>query len=253
MIKFFRKIRRKLLTENKFSKYLLYAIGEIVLVVIGIIIALQVNNWNENRKDRALEHDYYCRILDDFNLEQKHIKEYYENTNQKIEAAKQLLQDMYHSNKDNYTMMNNWIETQRLPVYVPRRVAFNDLTSSGNFKILTDVEIKNSLALYYDELENILRQMNQNRDFLVNRSYPEDPVGFGIQELDYLKSELGEDIYALLDKPNWLHNPNHPNFQEFQNDIVMTIALYDRAKQHLSLVSENMKLPYKLVKNKCHD
>ena len=50
MIKFFRKIRQKLLSENKFSKYLLYAVGEIVLVVIGILIALQINNWNENRK-----------------------------------------------------------------------------------------------------------------------------------------------------------------------------------------------------------
>ena len=50
MIKLFRKIRQKLLSENKFSKYLIYAIGEIVLVVIGILIALQVNNWNEIRK-----------------------------------------------------------------------------------------------------------------------------------------------------------------------------------------------------------
>ncbi|PIQ17449.1 MAG: hypothetical protein COZ75_13325, partial [Flavobacteriaceae bacterium CG_4_8_14_3_um_filter_34_10] len=51
MIKFFRKIRQKTLTENKFGKYLTYAIGEIILVVIGILIALQINNWNENRKN----------------------------------------------------------------------------------------------------------------------------------------------------------------------------------------------------------
>ncbi len=50
MIKFFRKVRQKMLTENRFSKYLLYAIGEIILVVIGILIALQLNNWNETRK-----------------------------------------------------------------------------------------------------------------------------------------------------------------------------------------------------------
>ncbi|WP_432411423.1 DUF6090 family protein [Rasiella sp. SM2506] len=50
MIKFFRKIRERMIIENKFSKYLLYAIGEIVLVVIGILIALSINNWNENRK-----------------------------------------------------------------------------------------------------------------------------------------------------------------------------------------------------------
>ncbi|MBW2938506.1 hypothetical protein KXJ69_10330 [Aureisphaera sp. CAU 1614] len=55
MIKFFRRIRQKLLSENKFSKYLLYAIGEIVLVVIGILIALQINNWNEERKLKTEE------------------------------------------------------------------------------------------------------------------------------------------------------------------------------------------------------
>ncbi len=50
MIKFFRKIRQRLLTENKFSKYLLYAFGEVILVVIGILIALQINNWNAEQK-----------------------------------------------------------------------------------------------------------------------------------------------------------------------------------------------------------
>ena len=55
MIKFFRQIRQKLLTENRFNKYLIYAIGEIVLVVIGILIALQINNWNENRKENLSE------------------------------------------------------------------------------------------------------------------------------------------------------------------------------------------------------
>ncbi|MET6991632.1 DUF6090 family protein [Sediminicola arcticus] len=55
MIKFFRKIRQNLLTENKFSKYLIYAIGEIILVVIGILIALQINNNSENHKKQQFE------------------------------------------------------------------------------------------------------------------------------------------------------------------------------------------------------
>ena len=55
MLRFFRQIRQRLLTDNKFSKYLLYAVGEILLVVIGILIALQINNWNEERiKDEAV-------------------------------------------------------------------------------------------------------------------------------------------------------------------------------------------------------
>ena len=55
MIKFFRQIRQQLVMENKTSKYLKYAIGEIVLVMIGILLALQINNWNETRKDRVFE------------------------------------------------------------------------------------------------------------------------------------------------------------------------------------------------------
>jgi hypothetical protein len=62
MMKFFRKIREKLLSKSKFSKYLIYAIGEIILVVIGILIALQINNWNQNRKDDRILKEYLEKI-----------------------------------------------------------------------------------------------------------------------------------------------------------------------------------------------
>lgn len=67
MIKFFRKFRQNLLSEGKTGKYLKYAIGEIILVVIGILIALQINNWNEDRKSEAKKQDYYVQLLDDLN------------------------------------------------------------------------------------------------------------------------------------------------------------------------------------------
>ena len=65
MIKFFRKFRRDLLTENKFIKYLIYAIGEIILVMVGILLALQVNNWNEGNKRKVLE----VNILQDIKID----------------------------------------------------------------------------------------------------------------------------------------------------------------------------------------
>ena len=65
MIKFFRKIRQKLLTENKFSKYLIYAIGEIILVVIGILIALQINNWNEHQKVKNTQKKYLTLLKEE--------------------------------------------------------------------------------------------------------------------------------------------------------------------------------------------
>jgi hypothetical protein len=65
MIKFFRKIRQRLLTENKFSKYLIYAIGEIILVVIGILIALQINSWNDHRVRKSEISSIYLSIKEE--------------------------------------------------------------------------------------------------------------------------------------------------------------------------------------------
>ena len=67
MIKFFRNIRQNLLNEGKTTKYLKYAIGEIVLVVIGILIALQINNWNINRLNIEKENRYLNEIKNNLN------------------------------------------------------------------------------------------------------------------------------------------------------------------------------------------
>ena len=74
MIKFFRKIRQKLLSENKFSRYLIYAIGEIVLVVFGILIALQINNWNEKQKQKKQLDSIYITVQQNLKTDLKNIK-----------------------------------------------------------------------------------------------------------------------------------------------------------------------------------
>lgn len=69
MIKLFRNIRKNLLQEGKTTKYFKYAIGEIVLVVIGILIALQINTWNENRKAKTYENQVYKQIYNDVKID----------------------------------------------------------------------------------------------------------------------------------------------------------------------------------------
>lgn len=83
MIKFFRKIRLDLLSEGKTAKYLKYAIGEIILVVIGILIALGINNWNENRKLEEIRQSYYHQLIEDFEAD----KAYAENQIQLMESS----------------------------------------------------------------------------------------------------------------------------------------------------------------------
>ena len=86
MIKFFRKIRQNLLMENKTGKYFKYAIGEIILVVIGILIALQINTWNKERIEQRTEHTYLTNIkrdlkhqLDSIDIHLSYEKKYIEN------------------------------------------------------------------------------------------------------------------------------------------------------------------------------
>ena len=69
MITIFRHIRQRLLQENKLSRYLFYALGEVLLVVIGILIALQINNANEARRDRGIEINYLKNLRADLLLE----------------------------------------------------------------------------------------------------------------------------------------------------------------------------------------
>jgi len=77
MIKFFRHIRKSLLMENKTGKYFKYAIGEIILVVIGILIALQINNWNENNNLNKLRQEYYHQLLVDLQKDVESINEFF--------------------------------------------------------------------------------------------------------------------------------------------------------------------------------
>ena len=70
MINFFRKTRKKLADDNKPLKYMRYAIGEIVLVVIGILIALSINNWNERVKNEQKEKDHLVNLLQELKLDE---------------------------------------------------------------------------------------------------------------------------------------------------------------------------------------
>ncbi len=144
MLRFFRQIRQRLLTENRFSKYLLYAVGEILLVVIGILIALQINNWNEERKLRQEEQILLRQLRDDYaaNLEQ---------LDNKIESRKVLI----NSSKDLLSFFDNPSYADKdsvisklgnlgwTPTFDP---IDNDLVASGRINIIQNQKLKTLLT-----------------------------------------------------------------------------------------------------------
>ncbi len=147
MIKFFRKIRQKLLSENKFSKYLIYAIGEIILVVIGILIALSINNWKENVNKETLRNEYKAALINDFTKDTIQINDRLLRNKlriQRINSISDSLANGYFNNLDSYYKLynNQFVGIRVTNVYNTN--SFNLLVSSGKIDLF-DKDLRNEL------------------------------------------------------------------------------------------------------------
>ena len=143
MIKFFRNIRKKLLQEGKITNYLKYAIGEIVLVVIGILIALQINNWNESRKLRIQEVKYLKNLLADLNTELKSNDSMIVYRSKKARASASILSYQPPKNLEQIYTFEKTLELVYFwKTFIPSNNTFKELSSSGNLNTLKNDSIK---------------------------------------------------------------------------------------------------------------
>jgi len=208
MIKFFRKIRQQMLTENKFSKYLLYAIGEIILVVIGILIALQINTWNNTNIDRQKEKEYLNNLIEDLktqtNLINTQIKH---EANMRLNCEKALRQlNAKNINGDSITVYLGNITRRTFVVNDP---TFQDLISSGNILLIKDNELRKKILSFYQYLEYsalVMQTSNETsiaeyRDFLfdnnvVNMNFIDDlTVAGGVDfSVNTVSCTLGKEL-----------------------------------------------------------
>lgn len=161
MLKFFRKIRQKLLSESKFSKYLLYAVGEIILVVIGILIALQINNWNEQRITRDKELVYLNGIKNDLEMNILEIDEFTANRKEQVRAANKILEHYNGKPVDDWNAFNK----NAVSIYTWQRFfqidnTFQELINSGNLAIISNEDIKKGLL----NLDVLYKKLNYNED-----------------------------------------------------------------------------------------
>ena len=166
MIPFFRKIRFKLAQDNKFLQYSRYATGEIVLVVIGILIALQINNWNEEKKTRKIE----LKLLEELRADLEETKVDLLTDIDKAEYEllvidslyQQILNDQSASNPQPIQISMQFIfNRSRL---VPKNSAYESLQAFGINLISNDLLRKNITDLYelqlvrVDDLEKYIKE-----------------------------------------------------------------------------------------------
>lgn len=150
MIKIFRKFRLKLVPGSRAGKYLLYAAGEIILVVIGILLALQVNNWNEDRKDRNREQKILKSIYDDISMDRKNLNAMIENETRNGNLNKELISILKSPvSKYDSSMDSLFGKINRYDVFYPQKIGYESLKSIG-LDVLKNDELKSVIVDLYD-------------------------------------------------------------------------------------------------------
>ncbi len=201
MIKFFRNFRLMLMTENNSSdpkdsnvspkrrvmKYLLYAIGEIVLVVIGILIALQINNNNDLRKERVKELHYLENIKQDLLFNNQELDKYIKIRTKCIESASSLIEHFEGKQIEDYAAFNSLgVEIYSWQKFHQNDNTFQELVNSGNLSLISNDSIKNMLQ----NLEALYKVMKSE----------EDHFRFDTETLIY------EPLYRLMDLHKLVNN-----------------------------------------------
>jgi hypothetical protein len=167
MIPFFRKLRKKLADDNKPLKYLRYAIGEIVLVVIGILIALQINNWNEERKNYFKLTTILNIILEDIKEDAINLKTAIDDLTETNKKTKLFLlqQDFNGFTRDS---LENRLETFNVNIDYQTN-GFEYLRNSGITDYGTYGEVIKSIIWYYDnKLVNLKIRENSYNQAVTN-------------------------------------------------------------------------------------
>lgn len=156
MIRFFRTLRQHLLGENRFSKYLLYAIGEIVLVVIGILIALQINNWNESRKEQKVLKEVLLNLKQDIEEDLVNLESLKKRLQERSGHAAMVLSALQDpgSLKDTSALVVALTRSGWILNYTPTFATYKEIMNSGKLSLIGSEDLKKALADYLSQVED---------------------------------------------------------------------------------------------------
>jgi hypothetical protein len=249
MLRFFRKIRQNLLAENKFTKYLFYALGEIILVVIGILIALAINNANQKRLTEKNEETYLIGLKEEFQTSKLKLKELIAVNQSNYTGAKQILE---------YTNANAMPPSEDLfskvlystfstdIAFNPNNSLLQEMINSGNLKNLSNPELRIELTNWVSTIEDIRRQeeelgiqrikvldMFRTNNYSLRTIFEKAGVS---ESLGLPNTEITESNLSLLDS------------KEFENNVLMfIITSYATEEVHYRPLMQDLDKILKLI------
>jgi hypothetical protein len=226
MIKFFRKIRYDLMEKNKTGKYLKYAIGEIILVVIGILIALSINNWNESRKQSTSEKEFITSIKNDLKQDKAFILLIVEILEPKIEANKTLNSDLLNLYKNDRKSLDSifqiYFKSQR--TFYPISGSYESAVSGNQITVFRNKElIQKVIKLYnstYDRLIDNGQILDERWAFVSKKYSYERRTGHTREMKPEQLSEFLDDLYHHYAQMIWYQNQLKSTVVEIDEIIV---------------------------------
>ena len=249
MIKFFRKIRRNLLSEGMTGKYIKYAIGEIILVVIGILIALAISNWNDNRKKNNETSDFKGRLTEEIEININNVDRAIEIQSKHIAASKSML-DMFHKDQENINPES--LDSLMIIIYQSASVEINNGTFSeglntGKIGSIPSDKLRSALYSLISIISDTrrLEQINSNdlngpfTQFL----YPNYNYRKMDDKFSEYKGEIGETKFIDFDNLSLLNNMEFENYMDnryFNNSV--QLEQYEKLKTELLRIKKLLQI-----------
>ena len=249
MLRFFRRIRQNLLAEKKFTKYLFYAFGEIILVVIGILIAFAINNANQERLTVKNEVTYLMGLKEEFQTSKLKLKELIAVNQDNYNGAKQILAytgdpSAVPSEEEFSKVLYSTFSTDI--AFNPNNSLLQEIINSGNLKNLSNPELRIQLTNWISTIEDIRRQeeelgiqrikvldMFRTNDYSLRTIFEKAGVSesIGLPSTDVTESNL-----SLLDS------------KEFENNVLMfIITSYATEEVHYRPLMQDLDKILKLI------
>ncbi len=176
-MRFLHHFRKLMIKDNRIGRYLLYAIGEILLVVIGILIALQINSWNSERQDRKKEKAYLMDIHENLVQDSIAIKNVLNFNKEKVLIVRDMMtlfSETLTNQQRGEIFSKNMMDFTSYEVFTPTKTSYNNLLNSESIDLISDKNIRMDLSDYYgyDYTGGVQeRIMTQNRSIVDNTYY----------------------------------------------------------------------------------
>ena len=249
MMKFLRKIRQKLVAENKFRNYLLYALGEIILVVIGILIALAINNGQHKMILEKKEQTYLKGLKTEFQFSKLKLTELIAVNRNNYEGAKKIIE---HIPMDSITITEKQFSELLYNSFVsdisfnPNNSLLNEMLNSGSLKDLSNPVLRIDLTNWISTLEDIVKQENE---LAIQREKVLDMFRNNENSIRIIFDLAGVNASLDLPKSNKVSSNLHLlDSQEFENNILTFIlTAYATENAHYIPLMENLNAILELL------